>query len=109
MIKKSNKIYVVLSSDQQEREVLLSKLACRLGFAAIPSDARKIIRKDIYSIDLQSAYFVLCSNYSFRGATNTNQKLFEMAARGICIAVACKALPSEYEFLTEVVYRDDLG
>lgn len=63
MIKKENKIFVVISPDPVEREQLIARLAVRLGFAKIPSDALKIISKDIYSFDLATAYFVLCSNY----------------------------------------------
>lgn len=109
MIKKDNKIFVVVAPGQQERERLIARLAVRLGFAQIPSDALKIIHPDIYSIDLATAYFVLCSNYSFRGSTVTTQRLYEMAARGICIIVGVKSLPREYEILSRVFYPSDFG
>jgi hypothetical protein len=40
MIKKENKIFVVISPDPVEREQLIARLAVRLGFAKIPSDAQ---------------------------------------------------------------------
>lgn len=73
-----------------------------------PSDAKKIIRKDIYSVDLATAYFVLCSNYSFRSSIITTQRLYELAARGICVVVGVKSLPREYELISQVFYPDDL-
>ena len=108
MIKKENKIFVVISPDTVEREQLIARLAVRLGFAKIPSDALKIISKDIYSFDLTTAYFVLCSNYHFRGSIVTTQRLYELAARGICVCVGVKSLPREYELLSQVFYPNDL-
>lgn len=55
---------VVIAPSSDERELFISRLAVRLGFAKVPSDAKKIIRKDIYSFDLPTAYFILCSNYN---------------------------------------------
>ena len=43
---------VVIAPSSDERELFISRLAVRLGFAKVPSDAKKIIRKDIYSFDL---------------------------------------------------------
>ena len=57
MLKKEHKILVVVSPEPAERKRLLSRLAVRLGFALIPSDAAKIISNDIYGIDLATAYF----------------------------------------------------
>lgn len=50
MIKKENKIYVIVSTDPHEREQTIARLAVRLNFARVPSDALKIISKDIYSM-----------------------------------------------------------
>ena len=57
-IKKENKIMVIVAPSADDRELLISRLAVRLGFAKVPSDAKKIIRKDIYSVDLATA--ILC-------------------------------------------------
>ncbi len=104
MLKKEHKILVVVSPEPAERKRLLSRLAVRLGFALIPSDAAKIISNDIYGIDLATAYFVFCSSYNFRGAVLTNQRLYEMAARGLCVAVGVRSIPREYEFICKVFY-----
>ena len=107
-IKKENKIMVIIAPTADDREQLMSRLAVRLGFAKVPSDGKKIIRKDIYSIDLSTAYFVLCSNYNFRGSIITTQRLYELAAKGICVVVDVKSLPREYELISQVFYPDDL-
>lgn len=107
MLKKEHKILVVVSPEPAERKRLLSRLAVRLGFALIPSDAAKIISNDIYGIDLATAYFVFCSSYNFRGAVLTNQRLYEMAARGLCVAVGVRSIPREYEFICKVFYPED--
>ena len=106
--KKENKIMVVIAQSSDDRELFISRLAVRLGFAKVPSDAKKIIRKDIYSFDLPTAYFILCSNYNFRGSVITTQRLYELAARGICVVVGVKSLPREYELISQVFYPDDL-
>lgn len=107
-IKKENKIMVVISQSIEDREQLIARLAVRLGFAKVPSDAKKIIRKDIYSCDLSTSYFVICNNYNFRGSIITTQRLYELAARGICVIVGVKSLPREYELISQVFYPDDL-
>ena len=94
-IKKENKIMVIVAPSADDRELLISRLAVRLGFAKVPSDAKKIIRKDIYSVDLATAYFVLCSNYSFRSSIITTQRLYELAARGICCLLYTSPSPRD--------------
>ena len=61
-----------------------------------------------FNIDLATAYFVLCAYYNFRGASLTNQRLYEMAARGICVAVGVRSLPREYEFICQAFFPEDL-
>lgn len=108
MTRKEYKIQAVIAPSPDERETLMAKLAVRFGFARIPSDGRKLITRDIYSVDLSTAYFVMCSNYNFRGATITNQRLYEMAARGILVVVGVRSLPREYEFICTAYYAGDL-
>lgn len=108
MIKKDNKIQVVISKDPLVQRKMLAQLAVQFGFARIPSDAIKIVSSDIYSINLQTSYFVLCSDYNFRGASITNQRLYELAARGIFVAVGVRSLPREYEFICNCYYPEDL-
>lgn len=107
MLKKENKIFAVVCTDIQMRKVLMARLAVKLGFAVIPSDAMKLIRQDLEDIDLSTSYFVMVSNYNFRGAVHTNQKLYEMAARGIAVIVGVKSVPREFQFITQAIYPED--
>jgi hypothetical protein len=38
----------------------------------------------------------------------TTQRLYELAARGICVIVGVKSLPREYEFVSQTFYPGDL-
>lgn len=105
---KENKIFVVVASDAKLRRQIISKLAVRLGFAQIPSDAAKLIREDIYDVDLTSTYFVMCNNYNFRDSPSTNHRLYEMAARGLAVVVGVRSLPREYEFIAQIIYPENL-
>lgn len=109
MIKKQNKIIVVVSPDADVRRKLIAKLAVRFGLATLPSDADKLIKPDIGNYDLPTVYLVTCLSYNFRGATTTNQRLYELAARGICIIVGVKSLPREYEIISEAYYPSDFN
>lgn len=108
-MKKENKIFVAVSPDCDTRRKILAKLAVQVGLARIPSDAMKIIAEDIPDTELNAAYFILCASYNFRGATITNQRLYELAARGIFVAVGVKALPREYQFLCRAYYPEDFA
>lgn len=108
MIKKENKIMVVVAHSQADRERMIASLAVRFGFARIQSDGLKLIKKDIFSFSLGISYFVMCSTYNFRGASITNQKLYEMAARGLFVCVGVRALPREYELISQAFYPEDL-
>lgn len=108
MLKKENKIFVVVCADVQQRKQMIAKLAVKLGFAMIPSDAAKLIKQNVYEYDLSTAYFVMCAEYNFRGASITNQRLYEMAARGICVIVGVRSLPREYELISQAFYPENL-
>ena len=108
MIRKENKIFVVVSPDVRERERMLARLAVEMGFARIISDGLKIVSASVHDINLSTAYFVMASSYNFRGAVVTNQRLYELAARGIYVAVGVRSLPREYEFMCRVYYPADL-
>lgn len=108
MLKKENKIFVAVCLDVRTRRQMISRLAVRLGFALIPSDAAKLIQEDLYSCDLSTAYFVMCAQYNFRNSPVTNQRLYEMAARGLCVIVGVRSLPREYEFITQAFYPEDI-
>ena len=108
-MKKENKIFVAVSADMDIRRKMLAKLAVQVGLARIPSDAMKIVADDLPDEELSWQYFVLCSSYNFRGATITNQRLYELAARGIFVALGVKSIPREYQFLCKAYYPEDFN
>lgn len=108
-MKKQNKIIVAVAPNDDTRRELLAKMAVELGFALTPGDAKKIIRLSVDDIDLDTAYYVLALNHTFRGAVVTNQKLYEMAARGIAVIVGVRAISREYQFLCEPHYPSEFG
>ena len=107
VMKKSNKIFVVVASDYDTRCKMLARLAVQHGFAKVPSDGMKLVSPTLPEDGFAMAYFIICGSYNFRGATITNQHLFEMAARGLFVAVGVKALPREYQFICEAYYPED--
>lgn len=107
MSRKSNKIKVCVAPDGGVRKKMLAKLAVEHGFARIPSDAMKIIGEDIYSYNLHGAYFILCDNFSFRASYSMTQMLYELAARGIFVALGVKKVPQQYSFLCEEFYPEE--
>ena len=50
----------------------------------------------------------MCAQYNFRNSPVTNQRLYEMAARGLCVIVGVRSLPREYEFITQAFYPEDI-
>lgn len=107
MIKKENKIIVVIEQDPDTRRKLIARLAVDLGFAKTNSDAVKIIRSTPYEFDMNTAYFVIAGTYDFRKSIITTQRLYEMAARGLAVIVGVNRLPSDYEFCCQVYYKSD--
>ena len=105
---KTNKILVCISANPIERLAMLEQLAIQCGFALIRSDARKIVAQNINDINIPNAYFIIADNYDFRDSISTNQRLFEMSARGIAVIVGCKKLPSAYEPFCTVYYPEHL-
>lgn len=102
---KQNRIIAVVSPDPKIRERMIKKVLVDLGFATIYSDAGKLIKKTVHDIDLGNAYFVVADNYSFRENPITQQRLYEMAARGIAVILGTKNIPPEYEFICEACYE----
>ena len=92
MIRKEHKIMVAVAPTIEDQERLMARIAVRYG----------------YGIDLSTAYFVMASGYNFRGGTITNQRLFELAARGLFVLVGCKRIPREYEFICKAFFETDL-
>lgn len=107
IMKKENKIIIAVDADSVERAALIKRIVVELGFALTPSDAAKIIKQDIYSIDLSKAYFVICDNYSFRDSVITTQRLYELAARGIAVVIGVRNIPRNYEFICQAFHSSD--
>ena len=105
---KTNKILVCVSANPSERLAMLEQLAIQCGFALIRSDARKLVAHSINDINIPTAYFVISDNYDFRDSASTNQRLFEMAARGIAVIVGVKKLASVYEPFCTVHYPEHI-
>lgn len=106
-MKKTNKIHVAVSPDNDIRAAMMKQIIVDLGFARTPSDAAKLIRDTPYGIDFANAYFVFADIYNFRDSNITTQHLYEMAARGFAVVVGVKKLPAEHEFLCTAFYPED--
>lgn len=100
---------VAVSADPEERKALVCRLAIEYGFARTPSDAAKILIQNIYDIDLAGAFFVICDNYNFRGGVITTQRLYELAAKGICVIIGSRSIPREYQFICSAFYPSDFS
>lgn len=109
MIKKENKLMLAVSADPDERSALVRRLAIECGFALTPSDAAKIITQNIYDIDISKAFFIIADNYNFRGGVITTQRLYELAARGICVILGVRSIPREYQFICSAFYPSDFS
>ena len=109
MSKKSNKIMVCVSPDNNIRSNMVCDLAIRCRLATIRSDAKKIMRHSVYDIELSEAYYVLVDDFNFRDSPSTTQRLYELAARGIAVIVGTRKLPREFEFLCEVYFPEHLS
>lgn len=108
-MKKSNKIFVVVSNDYDTRRKMLAQLAVKYGFAKVPSDGLKLVSSTLPEDGFAMSYFIICASYNFRGATITNQRLYEMAARGLFVAVGVNAIPREYQFICEAYYPENFS
>lgn len=102
---KANKIIAIVASNPQARIKLIQRTLVSLGFALTQGDADKLIKSDVYDIDLLDAYYVCADNFNFRESPITTQRLYELAARGICVIVGVKRLQKEYEIICEAVYE----
>lgn len=107
-MKKENKIIVVVDPNLERRKQAIAKIALNLGFAKMASDAMKIIKSTPYDYDLPTCYFVLAATYNFHDSNITNQRLYEMAARGMAVIVGCKRLPPNYEFCCQAFFPGDI-
>lgn len=102
---KQNKIIVAVHPDAQERRKIIQATIVRLGLAITPVDAAKLIKPTVYDFDLQQCYFVCAELHNFRDSPITNQRMYEMAARGMAVVVGVKHLQREFEIISEPVYE----
>jgi hypothetical protein len=102
---KQNKLIVAVHQDPTTRNKILKRLIVERGFALTPSDAEKLIKPSIGDIDLAHAYFVIADNYKFRESPITQQRFYEMAARGIAVILGTIKLQREFEFMCEAYYE----
>lgn len=101
---KRNKLIVAVSPDPVVRAKIMRRLLVDFKFACTLADAGKIIRPSVYDFDLNNCYFVCADNFRFSESDLTNQRLFELAARGIAVILGAKHIPSKYEFLCDVLF-----
>ena len=104
-MKKQNKIIVAVHTNPEERTRIIQRIVVDLGFAVIPSDAKKLIRQSVEDINLSLAYFVIADNFNFRQNPITVQRLFEMAARGMAVILGTQRLQREFEFICEAHFE----
>lgn len=102
---KPNKIIVAVHSEPGTREKILKRLIVERGFALTPSDAGKLIQSTINDIDLSKAYFVIADNFNFRDSPISQQRLYELAARGIAVILGTPKLQREFEFICEAYFE----
>lgn len=108
-MKRTNKIKVAVSPDQDIRRKMIQRIVVDMGFAVTPGDAGKIIRVSPHEFDLYGAYFVFADTYNFRESPITRQRLFELAATGTAVVVGARRIPPEMEFMCEAYHPHDFG
>lgn len=102
---KQNKLIVAVHPDAEQRARILRKIIVDLGFARTQSDAGKLIKTTIDDYDLSRAYFVIADNFNFRESPITQQRLYELAARGIAVILGTPRLQREFEFICEAYFE----
>lgn len=98
------KLIVCISNDDNTRAELIERTVVKLGFAIIPSDARKIIKQTPYDFS-QDSFFVFAKNYNLNSSPSMTRQLIERALRGQAVVVGAKRIPSTYEPFCEVIYK----
>ncbi len=101
---KRNKLIVAVSPDPVVRAQIMRHILVDLKFAYTHVDAGKLIRPSVYDFDLDNAYYVCADNFKFSESNFINQRLYELAARGIAVILGTKNIPARYEFLCDAIY-----
>ena len=102
---KQNKIITIVATNPQQRIKLIQRTLVQLNFALTAGDADKLIKPNVYDVDLSLAYYVCADNFNFRESPITTQRLYEMAARGMAVVVGVRRLQKEYEFMCQAIYE----
>ena len=89
------KINAVVTSDRDRAAKTLCMALVRAGFAAVPSDAKKIISPDVSALDLDGCFFVALSSYDWKKSDYVNSQLIRMAISGVPVFLCCRNVPNE--------------
>lgn len=104
-LRRSNKIIAVIGTDKKKRAELFCDVIVAAGMARIRSDAVKIASKSVSDIDLDGAFIVLVSNFSFSESDYITGKLIRMALMGIPVIVGVSRIPNALLQFCEVIDR----
>jgi len=102
------KIMLCVDSDAETRKKMISKLAVQMGLAIIPSDSSKLIKSDIYDVDLENDYIILCDNVDLSGSDRILHALYRRAALGAPVIIGAKKMNKVAEFMCCVHYSSNL-
>lgn len=103
-LQRKNKVMVALTADKDARDRLLQEMLVDAGFCKITSDARKIISKSIYDIDVDTAFFVAAADFRFNENHVVSQRLIRMALVGIPVFISTKHVPNQYQPFCEIIF-----
>lgn len=93
-IQRNYLINVVVSQDKDIAIKMLSKCLVAAGFTAIASDAKKIISKSIYDVELDGCFFVAVSRCDLgKCPVIIVHKLMRMALSGIPVFITSRNVP----------------
>jgi len=95
----------VIGTDRKRRLDLFLDTITAAGLARIRSDAAKIAYKSVSDIDLDGAFVVLASNFSFTDSDYVSQKLVRLAMMGVPVIVGVSKIPNQYLQFCEVIDR----
>ncbi len=101
-------IYCCIHDSPTIRRKMIAVQATRMGLAAVPSDALKIVRHELYDADLQSDYILLFDTVNLASASWIVQTLYRRALMGAPVVIGTKRIPKGMEFMCRPLYPEDL-
>lgn len=102
-LRRTNKIITVVGTDKKRRLDIFLDAIIAAGLARIRSDAGKIAFKSVSDIDLDGAFVILLSNFSFTESDYVSQKLVRLALMGVPVIVGVSKIPNQYLQFCEVI------